>query len=416
MNRVPDEILVGIDVGADAHYIAFQAPDGEWIYQGSIKHQHVDFDAVIKRLNDLTALYHASIVIGVEGYNGHIAPFDQMLVAAGFVILNVNPSRLYHFRRIFGAPYKNDPHDARLIVGYLKARHLLNTSSNDSQLSLLPIKDGTVVHKKLRSWSRYLNELIREQTRLRNRLTKRLKEYLPELLTLAKQVNRKWLIILLAHGANLTELKRYSVKKIKALKGITGYQIGPKKALQIKTAVNAISGHSWLEEEYAFIIKNYALELLRLSDLIKEVLRNIERLGLESVYYRILLAQEGIDVKLAGRMIGEILSITNFPSEDAFAAYNGTCCLDHKSGKRQESTIRNLLCNRRLQTAMRDWAGCRIRCHELSRRYYDKKRTEGKKHNHALKCLSRQLSNLLYRMLNQADTLIEDKKSILAAA
>lgn len=64
---------------------------------------------------------------------------------------------------------------------------------------------------------------------------------------------------------------------------------------------------------------------------------------------------------------------------------------------------------------MRDWAGCRIRCHELSRHYYDKKRTEGKNHNHALKCLSRHLSNLLYRILKQVETMIDNKKTIPVA-
>lgn len=415
MNVQGDEILVGIDVGADGHQIAIQLPNGEWCYQECIKHQHAAFDATIKRLSALTEVYHTPIVIGIEGYNGHIAPFDQMLVAAGFVILNVNPSRLYHFRRIFGAPYKNDPHDARLIAAYLKARHLLNTSISGSR-SLLPIKDGSDVHKKLRSWSRYLNELIREQTRLRNRLTKRLKEYVPELLVLAKQVNRKWLIILLTHCSSLTELKRCSVEKIEGFRGKTGYRIGPKKAVQIKASFEAIEYYSPLEEEYAFIIKNYAIELLRLSELIKEVLKNIERLGRDSVYYQVLLIQDGIDIKLASRMIGEILSITNFPSENAFAAYNGTCCLDHTSGKRKEDSTRNLLCNKHLRTAMRDWAGCRIRCHELSRHYYDKKRTEGKNHNHALKCLSRHLSNLLYRILKQVETMIDNKKTIPVAA
>ncbi|OPX18091.1 hypothetical protein BXT86_03035 [candidate division WOR-3 bacterium 4484_100] len=66
---------------------------------------------------------------------------------------------------------------------------------------------------------------------------------------------------------------------------------------------------------------------------------------------------EGIGSKLAGWMIGEILSISNFRIKRAFAAYNGTCCLEHKSGK----TTRNTLCNRHLQAALRDWAGCRIR-------------------------------------------------------
>jgi transposase len=416
MNVQGSEILVGIDVGADGHQIAIHVPHGALVYQGYVKHQYSAFDAVIKRLKDLTEIYQARVVIGIEGYNGHIAPFDQMLVAAGFLVLNVNPSRLYHFRRIFGAPYKNDPHDARLIAGYLKVRSLLDTSSSDSKSSLLPIKDGADVHKKLKSWSRYLNELIKEQTRLRNRLTKRLKEYLPELLSLAKQVNRKWLIILLAHCSRLTELQHYSIAKIEGFRGPTGYRIGPKKAVQIKATIKAITCYSPLEEEYAFIIKNYAGELMRLSELIKEVLQHIECLGRESVYYQVLVAQAGIDIRLAGRMIGEILAINNFASADAFAAYNGTCCLDHTSGKRKDDATRNVLCNKRLRTTMRDWAGCRIRCHAASRHYYDKKRAEGKTHNHALKCLSRQLSNLLYRILKKADTMIENNKITKVAA
>lgn len=408
MSEVQPEVLVGIDVGADGHQIAISAPNGEFIHQGCIPHQHSGFTAAIETVKNLAGAYHARVVVGVEGYNGHLAPFDQLLVAAGFEVLNVNPSRLYHFRRLFGAPYKNDAHDARLIAGYLKVRYLLELGDAEGK-PLLAIKSGSVLHKRLKSWSRYLNELIREQTRIRNRLTKRLKEYLPELLSLAKQVNRKWLMILLSHSAGLTALKELSREEIKGLRGATGYRIGPVKASQIQSVLDGIGFHSPLEEEYAFMLRNYAVELLRLQALIKEVLEKIDRLGQDSCYYQILLVQDGIDVKLAGRMIGEILSIANFRSEDAFAAYSGTCCLDHTSGKRQDSTATNLLCNRRLQTAMRDWAGCRIRCHAESRQYYEKKRAEGKSHNHALRSLSRHLSNLLYRILtatavNEQDT------------
>lgn len=400
MDKLRGEVLVGIDVGSNGHQIAISDPDGGFIYEGYINHQQADFDALLERLATVGASYHAVVVIGVEGYNGHLAPLDQRLAEAGHTVLNVNPSRLYHFRRIFGAPYKNDPHDARLIVGYLRARPLLDT---DGRTSLLPMKSGSDLHKRLKAWSRYLNELIREQTRLRNRLSKRLKEYVPELLTLAKQANRKWLIILLAHCPSVSGLQRCSVEQIKVFKGMTGYGIGLKKAVQIKALVMALKSLSPLEEEYAFILKNYAQALLKLHELIKEVLGKIESLGPDSAYYQVLLTQDGLDTKLAGRMIGEILSIDNFRSENAFAAYNGTCCLDRKSGEKQDENAPNILCNRRLRTAMRDWAACRIRCHDESRRYYNKKRTEGKRHNHALKCLSRHLSNHLFKLLRQAD-------------
>lgn len=403
MDKSQNEILVGIDVGSNGHQIAISAPGGDFIYEGYIQHQHSDFNSAIERLKGLAEVYQTGVVIGIEGYNGHIAPLDQMLARAGFEVLNVNPSRLYHFRRIFGAPYKNDVYDARLIVGYLRARHLLDSGVSDHK-SLLPMKVGSDLHKRLKMWSRYLNELIKERTRLRNRLTKRLREYLPELLTLAKQADRKWLIILLAHCPRVSELRCLSVEQIKKFRGITGYGIGRKRAAEIQAIVMALKTVSPLEEEYAFILKNYALELLRLNELIDEILEKIKQLGQDSVYYQVLLAQDGIDTKLAGRMIGEILSITNFRSENAFAAYNGTCCLDHRSGDQENETATNVLCNKRLRTAMRDWAGCRIRCHAESKRYYDKKRAEGKSHNHALRCLSRQLSNRLFRILRQVET------------
>jgi transposase len=415
MTRVAGEILVGIDVGADGHQVAIQAPDGSLIDELYIVHQHDNFDVLIKRLQALVDTHRARVVVGIEGCNGYIAPFDQMLVAAGFEVLNINPTRLYHFRRLYGAPYKNDSHDARLITGYLKARGLLNLGDPERR-SLLPIKTGSDIHKRLRLLSRYLDELIREQTRVRNRLTKRLKEYCPELVALAKQVNRKWLLILLAHCSSIQSLQVMTVEEIKKLQGDTGYRIGPKKAVQIKHVVDAVDYCSPLNEEYALILKNYALELLRYAALITTTQVQIEQLGRDSVYYQLLLTQPGIGVKLAGKMIGEILSINNFHSKDAFAAYNGTCCLDHKSGKRQESTTRNLLCNRRLQTAMRNWAGCRIRCHRSSRAYYEKKRNEGKRHNHALKCLSRQLSNLLYRRLKQIESQAYELQLISEAA
>ncbi len=402
------EILVGIDVGSSGHQVAIMVPGGKFVYEGYVSHCHRAFGEVIERLKALAKSYQVPVIVGLEGYNGHIAPFDQHLVQAGFEVLNVNPSRLYHFRRIYGAPYKNDVHDARLIAGYLKARQMLDLGEAASK-PLLPIKAGSDLHRQLRIWSRHLNELIREQTRYRNRLAKRLKEYIPELFDLARQANRRWLVILLANCARLSELRRLTFEEIKGLGWLSGYRIGPKKALEIKAVLEGIKFTSCFEEEYAFMLKGYAWELLRLEVQIKEALRSIKRLGEQSIYYRVLIDLDGVGPKLAGRMVGEILSINNFRTKHAFAAYNGTCCLDRKSGRRQDKTTRNTLCNRHLQAALRDWAGCRIRCHRESRDFYARKRAEGKNHNHALKCLSRYLSNLVYRILQQAETLTSDE-------
>ncbi len=50
---------------------------------------------------------------------------------------------------------------------------------------------------------------------------------------------------------------------------------------------------------------------------------------------------------------------------------------------------------------MIDIAGCTIRYIPESIRYYAKKRAEGKEHNHALRCLARQLIKVIFKMLNE---------------
>ena len=46
-------------------------------------------------------------------------------------------------------------------------------------------------------------------------------------------------------------------------------------------------------------------------------------------------------------------------------------------------------------------AGCTIRYVQESKTYYEKKRAEGKKHNHALRCLARQLIKVIFKMLTE---------------
>ncbi|CAD7778636.1 MAG TPA: hypothetical protein ENI35_00625 [Candidatus Desulfofervidus auxilii] len=46
-------------------------------------------------------------------------------------------------------------------------------------------------------------------------------------------------------------------------------------------------------------------------------------------------------------------------------------------------------------------AGCTIRYVSESATYYAKKRTEGKEHNHALRCLARQLIKVIFKMLKE---------------
>jgi len=55
--------------------------------------------------------------------------------------------------------------------------------------------------------------------------------------------------------------------------------------------------------------------------------------------------------------------------------------------------------NKICKAAMIELAGCTIRSVSESRRYYTKKKKEGKKHNHALRCLARQMTKVIFKLL-----------------
>ncbi len=86
--------------------------------------------------------------------------------------------------------------------------------------------------------------------------------------------------------------------------------------------------------------------------------------------------------------------IKRFKNESKLAVYCGVACIDDDSGKKKST-------KEVYKATMIDIAGCTIRYIPESIRYYAKKRAEGKEHNHALRCLARQLIKVIFKMLNE---------------
>jgi transposase len=107
----------------------------------------------------------------------------------------------------------------------------------------------------------------------------------------------------------------------------------------------------------------------------------------------------GVGPVIAGRLLAEVGDVARFATKDAFASYNGTAPIDVSSGDQ----IRHRLSragNRRINHALHMMAVTQIRYPGTpGRRYYERKRTEGKTPKEALRCLKRRLSDLVYYQL-----------------
>ncbi|WP_207620089.1 IS110 family transposase [Nocardioides sp. IC4_145] len=108
----------------------------------------------------------------------------------------------------------------------------------------------------------------------------------------------------------------------------------------------------------------------------------------------------GIGPVVAGRLLAEVVDVRRYPHRNAFAAANGTAPIPASSGR----TVRhryNPGGNRQLNKALYTIAITQIRGDTEGRRYYDRKRAEGKTGREALRCLKRRLSDLVYRVMTE---------------
>jgi transposase len=106
----------------------------------------------------------------------------------------------------------------------------------------------------------------------------------------------------------------------------------------------------------------------------------------------------GIGPSGAARLLVEVGDITRFPSKAHFASWNGTAPIDASSGDQ----VRHRLSrkgNRQINRVLHIMAVVQLRNPTQGRAYYERKKTASKTSMEALRCLTRRLSDLVYRQL-----------------
>lgn len=106
----------------------------------------------------------------------------------------------------------------------------------------------------------------------------------------------------------------------------------------------------------------------------------------------------GVGALIAGKILGRVGDINRFRSAAAFASYTGTAPIEVSSG----DVVRHRLSragDRQLNFCLHVIAITQVRHHTLAKDYYLRKRSEGKNHKEAMRCLKRHLSNVVYQQM-----------------
>ncbi len=387
----------GIDVGSESHHIIILDEEDNFLYNKKISHKIDEFTKSINLFKQIEKKERGKLSFALEGKNGHSNPLDRILLNKGFTLYNVDNLKLKRFREAFAGEWRDDERDSLMLSKMLKLKDHINSQR---EKVFIKIEKPSPLTESLKLLSRHQQTLINEKVRLTNRLRKKLLEICPQILELGKVKNKK-IIAILAKYPDFSKYKRITLKSLLKIKGL-----GKKQAPFLLKRLNNIEYMPGLTDIYKTIILSFTKRILVLREEIKDIDKKLDEIGNQSKEVNHLKTIPGVATKLASRLIGEMGDITRFPSEKKLAIYCGVACVNNDSGKVTKAKAvykANKICKQTLITM----AGGSIPLSPQCKAYYLKKRIEGKSHNHALRCLARQMIKVIHRML------IEDRDYIV---
>ncbi|MEX1182465.1 MAG: IS110 family transposase [Gemmatimonadota bacterium] len=346
-------IVAGVDCHKRSHTIVFLDGLGQVVQHLTIPTTADGYEQALMVGDSL-----GCVEWGVEGAGCYGFAFAVYASAHEAVVVEVPGAFTKRHRRHASQRGKSDAQDARAI-----AEVVLREPDR------LPKFFLAATQRALRLRYDQRDRLVRERTRAVNRL-------------------RMGAILL-----GVTELPT-DLTTAKAARRIITQARGLREAVQLGPAGAAI-----VDE-----IEEAAEDVLRLNERIKGAEKAIRPLVRKIAAE--LLQLHGVSDVVAAGLIGHAGDMRNYRNAAAFAAKCGAAPVPCSSGRNTAMRV-NTGGDRQLNRLLHTIALTQVRTEDHEgRRYYDRKRAEGKTHLAALRCLKRVLAGVVYYRLRASDQVL----------
>jgi transposase len=326
----------------------------------------------------------------MEGYNGYARPLDSLVRQRGYRLYNINNLKLARFKEIFPGAAKKDRIDARKGLELFQLRDHLPLAKDVLQEVTGTPKENEI----LKRLTRRRRRLVNERVGVVNNLQADLQAVCPGLLEITTEASNQWFLHFVISGdtiLQLARLRKSTLLKIPA--------VGRKYASLIQQwqkRAHFSEEAQWVSE----MIQEDARRCLELDERIKTLETKITEVAKSSKIANTLLSIPGFGAVCTSELAGEIGTVERFSKEGSLALYLGMSMLDNSSGKYQ-GTKQPKHVNTRAKAAMMTAVDRHRKYVPQSQKYYEKKRTEGKTHNQAIRALGRHLCRIIYKMLKE---------------
>jgi transposase len=378
------EVYCGLDVGKEAHHAVAVDRTGKRLHDAALPQDEAKLRALFEKLS------RRGRVLVVVDQPATIGALPVTVARAAGVQVSYLPGlAMRRIADLFPGNAKTDARDAFIIAEAARTmpHALRRVDVSDDALAELNVLVG------------YDDDLAEESTRLINRIRGLLTHIHPALeRILGPRLDSKAALELLIRYGGPAGLRKAGNRKLTAIALLHAPRIGAAIVEDLLAALNeqtvVVPGSAAAEA----VLPRLAASLRDVHTRRAELAKEVEKILDDHPLAEVLISMPGIGVRTAARILLEVGDGSAFPTPGHLAAYAGIAPVTHRSGTsiRGEHPARGG--NKHLKRAFFLAAFASLK-DPASRAYYDKKRSEGKKHNAALICLARRRCDVLFAML-----------------
>ncbi|MGW6016062.1 IS110 family transposase [Streptomyces sp. NPDC055210] len=382
-------IWAGIDAGKTHHHCVAIDESGRRLRSRRVAN---DEPELLKLLADVLALGN-DVTWGIDLADGGAALAITILFNHAQPVHYISGRAIHRASESYPGEGKTDAKDAAVIAYQARIRRDLH-----------PLRTGHEAVTDLKILTGRRMDLVADRTRTVNRLRAQLTGTFPGLERALDLTNTGPLVLLTGYQTP-TSLRRTGKKRLETW--LRNRKVWRADRLA-ETALEAAGRqHTSLpgEKLTAQMVHTLAREVMALNQQVAELDKAIEARFREHRDFEVITSTPGLGVILGAEFLAATGGdMTAFGTADRLAGFGGVTPVPRDSGKISDNLRRPRRYNRRLQRVFYISALFSIRHCDESRRFYERKRAEGKRHIQAVLALARRRVNVLWALLRDGRT------------
>ncbi|MDO3651307.1 IS110 family transposase [Nocardia mangyaensis] len=381
------QIWAGVDIGKTDHHCVVIDTDGKRLLSRRIAN---DESELVKLIGEVTGLADEP-TWAIDLNDGGAALLIGLLVERDQPLLYLPGRTLNRAAGGYRGEGKTDARDAAIIADQARMRRDLH-----------PLRPGDEVTVELKLLTTRRTDLVADRTRAINRLRGLLTGIFPALERAFDNLTLTGPLRLLTGYQTPAALRRIGATRLESWLRARKVRNPSKIATAAIEAAHRQQIRLPGEALTATMVATLAEEVMALNERIKDVDKLIEGRFRRHELAEVITSLPGIGVLLGA----EFLAVTGgdmafFGTPDRLAGFAGLAPAPWDSGRIRGNLHRPKRYHRGLNRVFFYSAMVSIGCCPESRRFYDRKRGEGKKHTQAVLALARRRVNVLWALIRE---------------